>query len=181
MQSKLIYQQQQHRWGKTLLDDVSASISGSAHLVSSLDFDDDSSTVPPSLPPQLPAFTRTSIVSRTHKATTLWALRVEIVTILCWSSRFQFLFYGERRALFFPLSPDVVLLLASWGSVLKDADTLTATSSHAAYKKIKWWKKVLNGIYIHSTVCITDVQCVFFESERLLSQFQSWLLIFIKG
>lgn len=42
-------------------------------------------------------------------------------------------------------------------------------------------EKVLNGIYIHSTVCITDVQYVFFESERLLSQFQSWLLIFIKG
>lgn len=45
----------------------------------------------------------------------------------------------------------------------------------------KMMKKVFNGIYIHSTVCITSVQYVFFKSERLLSQFQSWLLIFIKG
>lgn len=179
MQRQLIYQQQQHRWGETLLDDV-------ADLFSWLWWWLFHS--PPSLPPQLPAFTRTSIVSRTNKATTLWALRVEIVTILCWSSVVpggpphvsSSCFTVNGELFLFSPSPGTTLLLASWGSVLKDADTLTATSSHAAYKK-KMMKKVLNGIYIHSTVCITDVQCVFFESERLLSQFQSWLLIFIKG
>lgn len=134
-------------------------------------------TLPQSLPPQLPASTRTSIVSRTHKA-----------TILCWSSVVpggpphvsSSCFTVNGELLFFP----VWQCCAAFGIVRQR----TKRGWHAhryllprRLPKKNDVKKVLNGIYIHSTVCITYVQYVCFESELLLSQFQSWLLIFIKG